>query len=561
MCGIVGIFNVREQSDALRGKALEMSRKLRHRGPDWSGIWCGGSAVLAHERLSIVDPESGRQPLVSPDGKQVLAVTGEIYNHQEIRRRYAGKYDFRTGSDCEVILALYRDKGPAFLEELSGIFAFALYDVERDAFLIARDPIGVIPLYIGYDPDGKIYVASELKALEGQCERYEPFLPGHYVWSVRHSRLDRESPVMKRWYTRDWMTYEAVKDNPADPAELRAALEAAVKRQLMSDVPYGVLLSGGLDSSVISAIAEKYSAMRVEDDSKTRAWWPRLHSFAVGLKGAPDLEKARVVAEHIGTVHHEINYTIQEGLDAIRDVIYFTETYDVTTVRASTPMYLLARVIKSMGIKMVLSGEGADEIFGGYLYFHKAPDARAFHEETVRKLSKLHLYDCLRANKSLAAWGVEGRVPFLDKEFLDVAMRLNPSSKLCPGKTIEKRIVREACGDLLPAEVACRQKEQFSDGVGYSWIDTLKQVASETVSDDQMLHAAERFPIHTPQNKEEYYYRSVFSELFPSNSAALCVPSEASVACSTAVALEWDAAFRGLNEPSGRAVADIHENA
>ena len=561
MCGIVGIFNVREQSDALRGKALEMSRKLRHRGPDWSGIWCGGSAVLAHERLSIVDPESGRQPLVSPDGKQVLAVNGEIYNHQEIRRRYAGKYDFRTGSDCEVILALYRDKGPAFLEELSGIFAFALYDVERDAFLIARDPIGVIPLYIGYDPDGIIYVASELKALEGQCERYEPFLPGHYVWSVRHSRLDRESPEMKRWYTRDWMSYDAVKDNPADPAELRAALEAAVKRQLMSDVPYGVLLSGGLDSSVISAIAEKYSAMRVEDDSKTRAWWPRLHSFAVGLKGAPDLEKARVVAEHIGTVHHEINYTIQEGLDAIRDVIYFTETYDVTTVRASTPMYLLARVIKSMGIKMVLSGEGADEIFGGYLYFHKAPDARAFHEETVRKLSKLHLYDCLRANKSLAAWGVEGRVPFLDKEFLDVAMRLNPSSKLCPGKTIEKRIVREACGDLLPAEVAWRQKEQFSDGVGYSWIDTLKQVASETVSDDQMLHAAERFPIHTPQNKEEYYYRSVFSELFPSNSAALCVPSEASVACSTAVALEWDAAFRGLNEPSGRAVADIHENA
>ena len=561
MCGIVGIFNVREQSDALRGKALEMSRKLRHRGPDWSGIWCGGSAVLAHERLSIVDPESGRQPLVSPDGKQVLAVNGEIYNHQEIRRRYAGKYDFRTGSDCEVILALYRDKGPAFLEELSGIFAFALYDVERDAFLIARDPIGVIPLYIGYDPDGIIYVASELKALEGQCERYEPFLPGHYVWSVRHSRLDRESPEMKRWYTRDWMSYDAVKDNPADPAELRAALEAAVKRQLMSDVSYGVLLSGGLDSSVISAIAEKYSAMRVEDDSKTRAWWPRLHSFAVGLKGAPDLEKARVVAEHIGTVHHEINYTIQEGLDAIRDVIYFTETYDVTTVRASTPMYLLARVIKSMGIKMVLSGEGADEIFGGYLYFHKAPDARAFHEETVRKLSKLHLYDCLRANKSLAAWGVEGRVPFLDKEFLDVAMRLNPSSKLCPGKTIEKRIVREACGDLLPAEVAWRQKEQFSDGVGYSWIDTLKQVASETVSDDQMLHAAERFPIHTPQNKEEYYYRSVFSELFPSNSAALCVPSEASVACSTAVALEWDAAFRGLNEPSGRAVADIHENA
>ena len=573
MCGIVGIFNVREQSDALRRKALEMSRRIRHRGPDWSGIWSGGSAVLAHERLSIVDPKSGGQPLLSPDGKQVLAVNGEIYNHQEIRRRYAGKYEFRTGSDCEVILALYRDKGPDFLEELSGIFAFALYDAEKDAFLIARDPIGVIPLYIGYDPDGKVYVASELKALEGQCERYEPFLPGHYVWCERwpigvghdeedgHPRPDWGSLEMKRWYTRDWMAYDAVKDNPADPAELRAALEAAVKRQLMSDVPYGVLLSGGLDSSVISAIAEKFSAMRVEDDSRTRAWWPRLHSFAVGLKGAPDLDKARVVAEHIGTVHHEINYTIQEGLDAIRDVIYYTETYDVTTVRASTPMYLLARVIKSMGIKMVLSGEGADEIFGGYLYFHKAPSAKDFHEETVRKLSKLHLYDCLRANKSLSAWGVEGRVPFLDKEFLDVAMRLNPEAKMCPGKVIEKKIVREACADLLPDEVAWRQKEQFSDGVGYSWIDTLKKITSEAVTDDQMRHAAERFPIHTPQNKEEYYYRSIFSELFPSNSAALCVPSEASVACSTAIALEWDAAFRNLNDPSGRAVAGVHEHA
>jgi asparagine synthase (glutamine-hydrolysing) len=553
MCGIVGIFNVREQSDALRRKALEMSRRIRHRGPDWSGIWCGGSAVLAHERLSIVDPESGGQPLLSPDGKQVLAVNGEIYNHQDIRRRYAGKYDFLTGSDCEVILALYREKGPDFLEELSGIFAFALYDAEKDAFLIARDPIGVIPLYIGFDADGTVYVASELKALEGQCERYEPFLPGHRYWS--------REPGMKRWYRRDWMDYDAVKDNPADPAQLRAALEAAVKRQLMSDVPYGVLLSGGLDSSVISAIAEKFSTMRIEDDSRTRAWWPRLHSFAVGLKGAPDLDKARLVAEHIGTVHHEINYTIQEGLDAIRDVIYFTETYDVTTIRASTPMYLLARVIKSMGIKMVLSGEGADEIFGGYLYFHKAPSAREFHEETVRKLSKLHLYDCLRANKSLSAWGVEGRVPFLDKEFLDVAMRQNPAAKMCPGTTIEKRIVREACADLIPPEIAWRQKEQFSDGVGYAWIDTLKRLTAGAVSDAQMAQAAERFPIHPPQNKEEYYYRSIFSELFPSDSAARCVPSEASVACSTAIAREWDAAFKNLNDPSGRAVAGVHEHA
>ena len=551
MCGIVGIFHVKEQTHELREKALKMSQKIRHRGPDWSGIYCGGSAILAHERLSIVDPESGQQPLYAPDRRQVLAVNGEIYNHQQIREHYKDKYEFQTGSDCEVILALYRDKGIHFLEDISGIFAFALYDEEKDEFLIARDPIGVIPLYIGYDDDGTVYVASELKALEGQCQRYEPFLPGHYLWSGEGK--------MKRYYRRDWFDYEAVKDNPSSVEAIHDALEDAVRRQLMSDVPYGVLLSGGLDSSVISAIAEKYSEMRIEDDSKTKAYWPRLHSFAVGLKGAPDLAKARMVADHIGTVHHEINYTIQEGLDAIRDVIYFIETYDVTTVRASTPMYLLARVIKSMGIKMVLSGEGADEIFGGYLYFHKAPDAQAFHEETVRKLSKLYLYDCLRANKSLSAWGVEGRVPFLDKEFLDVAMRTNPSAKMCPGTTMEKKIVREAFADLLPAEVAWRQKEQFSDGVGYSWIDTLKKITSEAVTDEQMAHAAERFPIHTPQNKEEYYYRSIFAEHFPSDSAALSVPSEASVACSTAIALEWDASFKGKNDPSGRAVIGVHE--
>ena len=553
MCGIVAILRVQQQTSELRQKALRMSQKIRHRGPDWSGIYCGGSAILAHERLSIVDPESGQQPLFSPDRKQVLAVNGEIYNHQEIRRRYAGKYDFQTGSDCEVILALYRDKGINFLEDLSGIFAFVLYDEERDEFLIARDPIGVIPLYIGYDSDGTIYVASELKALEGQCERYEPFLPGHYFWS--------KEPGMKRYYQRDWFDYDAVKDNDASVSAIHDALVSAVKRQLMSDVPYGVLLSGGLDSSVISAIAEKFSEMRIEDNSQTKAYWPRLHSFAVGLKGAPDLAKARMVADHIGTVHHEINYTIQEGLDAIRDVIYYIETYDVTTVRASTPMYLLARVIKSMGIKMVLSGEGADEIFGGYLYFHKAPTARDFHDETVRKLSKLHLYDCLRANKSLSAWGVEGRVPFLDKEFLDVAMRTNPEAKMCPGQTIEKRIVREAFADLLPAEVAWRQKEQFSDGVGYSWIDTLKAVTAQAVTDEQMVHAAERFPINPPKNKEEYYYRCIFAEHFPSDSAARSVPSEASVACSTAIALEWDAAFKNLHDPSGRAVKGVHEQA
>jgi asparagine synthase (glutamine-hydrolysing) len=564
MCGIVGIFNVKEQTAALRKKALAMSQKIRHRGPDWSGIYCGKTAILAHERLSIVDPESGKQPLFAPDGKQILAVNGEIYNHKEIRQRFAGQYEFQTGSDCEVILALYREwrnnltdnsasQIPPFLNQLSGIFAFALYDEENDEFLIARDPIGVIPLYIGYDPDGKVLVASELKALEGQCDHYEPFLPGHYYWS-------REAGL-KRYYSCDWMDYENVKDNEASSEDIRQALRAAVKRQLMSDVPYGVLLSGGLDSSVISAIAERFSENRIEDDDKTRAWWPRLHSFAVGLKGAPDLEKARLVANHIGTVHHEINYTIQEGLDAIRDVIYFIETYDVTTVRASTPMYLLARVIKSMGIKMVLSGEGADEIFGGYLYFHKAPSAKDFHEETVRKLSKLYMYDCLRANKSLSAWGVEGRVPFLDREFLDVAMRTNPKAKMCPGSTIEKKIVREAFSDMLPDEVAWRQKEQFSDGVGYSWIDTLKKITSEAVSDEDMAHAAERFPINPPLNKEEYYYRSIFAEHFPSDSAARSVPQEASVACSTAIAREWDEAFKLLNDPSGRAVAGVHEQA
>ncbi len=566
MCGIVAILNVRRQTSELRQKALKMSQKIRHRGPDWSGIYCGGTAILAHERLSIVDPESGGQPLYSPDKSQVLAVNGEIYNHQEIRRRYHDRYNFQTRSDCEVILALYRDKGIRFLEDLSGIFAFVLYDEEHNEFLIARDPVGVIPLYIGYDSDGTVYVASELKALENQCERYEPFLPGHYYWS--------NEPGMQRYYRRDWFDYDAVKDTKASVKAIHDALQDAVRRQLMSDVPYGVLLSGGLDSSVISAIAQKFSEHRIEDESRTRAYWPRLHSFAVGLKGAPDLAKARLVAEHIGTVHHEINYTIQEGLDAIRDVIYYIETYDVTTVRASTPMYLLARVIKSMGIKMVLSGEGADEIFGGYLYFHKAPSARDFHEETVRKLSKLHLYDCLRANKSLCAWGVEGRVPFLDKEFLDVAMRTNPEAKMCgpihkeEGKgdagnafIIEKKIVREAFADMLPHEIAWRQKEQFSDGVGYSWIDTLKQITSDAVTDEQMAHAAERFPINPPKNKEEYYYRSIFAEHFPSDSAARSVPSEASVACSTAVALEWDEAFNNLNDPSGRAVKGVHRQA
>jgi len=553
MCGIIGVFDLKTGARELRPKLLEMSKKVRHRGPDWSGIYCGDKAIITHERLSIVDPESGGQPLYSKDRKLILGVNGEIYNHQSIRERYKDSYEFQTLSDCEVILALYRDKGKDFLEDINGIFAFVLYDEETNSYLVARDHIGIIPLYMGWDVFGNYYFASELKALEGTCNKIEVFPPGHYFYSQ-----ERE---LKKWYTRDWMTYDAVKDNKSDMNELRIALESAVHRQLMSDVPYGVLLSGGLDSSIISAIARKYAAHRIETNDEKDAWWPTLHSFAVGLVGSPDLTAAKKVAEHIGTVHHEIHFTVQEGLDALRDVVYFLETYDVTTIRASTPMYLMARVIKSMGVKMVLSGEGADEIFGGYLYFHKAPNAKEFHEETIRKLNKLYLYDCLRANKSLAAWGVEGRVPFLDKEFMDVAMRLNPEDKMTKNGKMEKWILRKTFEDYLPESIAWRQKEQFSDGVGYGWIDTLKKITTAAITDDMLNTAHFRFPVNTPRNKEEYYYRSIFSEHFPSESAAACVPSVPSVACSTAEALAWDESFRNQNDPSGRAVKSIHEQA
>lgn len=553
MCGFVGVFDLSQDIDVLRAQVLRMSKKIRHRGPDWSGIYCGNKSILAHERLSIVGIDSGKQPLYSKDNKLVLAVNGEIYNHKEIRNRYPD-YEFLTHSDCEVILALYRDKGADLFEDLNGIFAFALYDVENDLMLIGRDHMGIIPLYMGYDDRGQFYVASELKALEGVCPNIQEFQPGHYLYT-------KESTEVKSWYKREWMEYDNVKDNVSDISELRTALESAVHRQLMSDVPYGVLLSGGLDSSIISAVAKQYAARRVEDDNKTEAWWPQLHSFAVGLKDSPDLVAARKVAEYIGTVHHEIHFTVEEALDALSDVIYHIETYDVTTVRASTPMYLLARFIKSMGVKMVLSGEGSDELFGGYLYFHKAPDAKAFHEETVHKLDRLHLYDCLRANKSLSAWGVEGRVPFLDKEFMDVAMRLNPKDKMCGNGKIEKYILRKAFEDYLPESVAWRQKEQFSDGVGYNWIDSLREVAARKVTDRQMEHAAERFPINPPMSKEEYWYRTMFEEHFPSASAARTVPSVPSVACSTATALEWDASFKNRVDPSGRAVKAVHEEA
>jgi asparagine synthase (glutamine-hydrolysing) len=553
MCGIVGAFMLNENLEQLRPKILEMSKKIRHRGPDWSGIYTHQNAILSHERLAIVDPTSGKQPLYGKDNKVILAVNGEIYNHNELRSQFPN-YPFQTQSDCEVILALYQEKGTQFLDDLNGIFGFALYDEEKDAFLIVRDHMGIIPLYYGTDNYGQFYVASELKALEGVCSTIKTFPPGHYIYSP-------EGLEPQKWYSRDWESFENVKNNSTSIEELRAALENAVHRQLMSDVPYGVLLSGGLDSSVIAAITKKFARNRIESGDKEEAWYPQLHSFAVGLEGSPDLKAAKLAADHIGTIHHEIHFTIQEGLDAIRDVIYFLETYDVTTVRASTPMYLMARVIKSMGIKMVLSGEGSDEIFGGYLYFHKAPNAQEFHEENVRKLSKLYLYDNLRANKSMAAWGIEARVPFLDKEFLDVAMRLNPEDKMIKDGRMEKWVVRKAFKDYLPKEIAWRQKEQFSDGVGYNWIDTLKSLVNEKVSDNQLLNAELRFPVNPPMSKEEYFYRTIFEEHFPSNTAALTVPYAKSVACSTPQALLWDASFQNLNDPSGRAVANVHNEA
>ncbi|USD33193.1 MULTISPECIES: asparagine synthase B [Vibrio] len=552
MCSIFGILDIKSDAQSLRPVALEMSKKLRHRGPDWSGIYSSDKAILAHERLAIVGLNSGAQPLYSADKKHILAVNGEIYNHKEIRARYEGKYDFQTDSDCEVILALYQDMGADLLEELNGIFAFVLYDEEKDTYLVGRDHIGIIPLYQGYDEHGNYYVASEMKALVPVCKTVSEFPPGCYYGSG-----DAEP---QRYYIRDWNEYAAVQGNSTSKEELTEALEAAVKRQLMTDVPYGVLLSGGLDSSITSAVAKRFAAMRIEDDEKSEAWWPQLHSFAVGLEGAPDLKAAREVADKIGTVHHEMTYTIQEGLDAIRDVIYHIETYDVTTIRASTPMFLMGRKIKAMGIKMVLSGEGADEIFGGYLYFHKAPNAKEFHEETVRKLLALNMFDCARANKSLAAWGVEGRVPFLDKEFIDVAMRLNPEDKMCGNGKMEKHILRECFEHYLPDSIAWRQKEQFSDGVGYSWIDTLKEVAEAKVSDQQMETAAYRFPYNTPTTKEGYVYREIFEELFPLPSAAECVPGGPSVACSSAKAIEWDESFKNMADPSGRAVQSVHND-
>ena len=551
MCGIVCAFDLKSTSSELRPQILEMSKKIRHRGPDWSGVYSDKNSIIAHERLAIVDPTSGQQPLLSDDGSLILAVNGEIYNHEELRHDYVSDYKFKTKSDCEVIIPLFKEMGPDFINHLNGIFAFALYDNKTSDYFIARDHMGIIPLYMGWDKDGTFYVASELKSLEGICGKIELFPPGYYLTN------SEKEPV--KWYDREWSKYENIKNNQTSIKDLHDALSDAVHRQLMSDVPYGVLLSGGLDSSITSALAKKFSSKRIESNDKKSAWWPQLHSFSVGLEGSPDLKAAKLVADHIGTIHHEVKFTIQEGLDAIREVIYHLETYDVTTIRASTPMFLMARAIKSLGIKMVLSGEGADELFGGYLYFHKAPSARDFHEETVRKLNKLHQYDCLRANKSLAAWGIEGRVPFLDKEFIDVAMRLNPKDKMTTPQRMEKWLLRKAFESYLPESIVWRQKEQFSDGVGYSWIDTLKKTVEENISDNMIENAHFRFPTQTPQNKEEFYYREIFEDHFPSDGAALSVPSVPSVACSTPIALEWDETFKNQNDPSGRAVKKVHD--
>ncbi len=557
MCSIFGVLNLRQDLKLVRKMALRQSRLMRHRGPDWSGIYTAPGAVLAHERLAIVDVNTGAQPLLSEDGRQALAVNGEIYNHQAIRRSFEGEYKFRTESDCEVILPLWLQHGPddlqAMMDRISGMYAFCLYDETSDRWLIARDPIGIMPLYIGHDDQGQLFVSSEMKALMDVCVEIEEFPPGHYWVS------DEESP--QRFYHRDWERFDAVADADSDRAALRSALEEAVTSHLMTDVPYGVLLSGGLDSSIIAALAARHAAMRVEDHEESPAWWPRLHSFAIGLEGSPDLAAARTAADHIGTVHHGFTFTVQEGLDVLEEVIYHLETYDVTTIRAATPMFLMARKIRAMGIKMVLSGEGADEIFGGYLYFHKAPNPRAFHEETVRKLSRLHSYDCLRANKAMAAWGVEARVPFLDRDFLDVAMRLNPADKMAGKGRIEKHILREAFSDLLPESIVWRQKEQFSDGVGYGWIDAVKDYARDHVTDEQMKRAESRFPFNTPASKEAYLFRSHFERLFPLASAAQTVPGGPTVACSTPEAVLWDRSLQEMNDPSGRAMRSVHQDA
>lgn len=563
MCGILGILESTEEATQLRQKVLPLSKRIRHRGPDWSGIAIQEITrnnqqvrhVFAHERLAIVDPTTGAQPIFSLDRTVILAVNGEIYNHKKLRETVLADCKFQTNGDCEVILHLYQKFGDNFVHYLDGIFAFMISDQKTGRWLAARDHMGIIPLYTGVDTSGSIWFSSEMKGLHDQCLRFEEFPPGCY--------RTNESEEFKRWYIPSWWD-EHVPSQKADLKKLRDTLEHAVVKQLMTDVPYGVLLSGGLDSSLIASIVSKHASKRIEDNEQSPAWWPQIHSFSIGLPGSPDLKAAKYVADYLKCIHHEMHFTVQEGIDAISDVIQHIETYDVTTIRASTPMYLLSRKIKAMGIKMVLSGEGSDEIFGGYLYFHKAPTPDKFHVETCHKLKALHKYDCLRANKSTMAWGVEARVPFLDADFIEYAMSMDPSEKMIDTSKgrIEKYILRKAFDvpddPYLPHDILWRQKEQFSDGVGYSWIDSLKAHAEREVSDQSLSKAGFRFPVNTPTTKEAYLYRTLFEQHFPSENAVLCVPGGPSVACSTPAAIEWDLAWKNSLDPSGRAVVGVH---
>ncbi|KAI9346024.1 glutamine-hydrolyzing asparagine synthase [Zopfochytrium polystomum] len=554
MCGIFAVFGLggpaaasasstpvqQSPGDAFRERAVALSKRIRHRGPDWSGVKVAGSSILCHERLAIVGVDSGAQPLTNADESVILSVNGEIYNHLTLRKSLREPHNFKTHSDCEVILYLYEENGPNFVHLLDGMFSFVLYDRKKDLYLAARDHIGITTLYQGWrSSDRSVWFASEMKSLHDECDRIIAFPPGHIYNSATKQTTRYYNPT---WYSHVDRGIPSKADEYKPNTEqqdkemytaLRTALERAVKKRLMSEVPYGVLLSGGLDSSLIASIAMRMRMKELEeseedDDIKSAissvAAWPRLHSFSIGLEGSPDLKAARRVADFLKTVHHEYTFTVQDGIDAISDVIWHLETYDVTTVRASTPMWLLSRKIKAMGVKMVLSGEGSDEIFAGYLYFHSAPSPQSLHHECISRIQNLHTSDCLRANKSTMAWGLEARVPFLDKAFLDVAMSQVPACHKATQQApyhhrIEKHVLRAAFDDkddpYLPDDILWRQKEQFSDGVGYSWIDGLKDTAERCVTDEEFASRAETFPHDPPTTKEAYWYRRVFEKHFP----------------------------------------------
>ncbi|OJJ44746.1 hypothetical protein ASPZODRAFT_134859 [Penicilliopsis zonata CBS 506.65] len=563
MCGI---FACHHHPDVQKFKptALRMAKAVRHRGPDWSGNFVDDSTILAHERLSIVGVDSGAQPLVNDDGSLALAVNGEIYNHRILRKSLKTPYNFKTHSDCEVIIPLYMEHGLDAPKHLDGMFSWVLYDKKQDRVIAARDPIGVTSFYYGtsWKTPGAVYFASELKCLHPVCDKILAFPPGHVY--------DSKTGEFTRYFEPKWWDPTNVPSTPLDLKLIRETLEKSVRKRLMAEVPYGVLLSGGLDSSLVASIAQR-ETLRMQEAAKSAAasqareselvgiddsnelstvtTFQQLHSFSIGLPGAPDTKAALEVAEFLGTKHHAFTFEVQEGLDALSDVIYHLETYDVTTIRASTPMYLLSRKIKAMGVKMVLSGEGSDEIFGGYLYFHAAPNREEFHKETVRRVKNLHLADCLRANKSTSAWGLEARVPFLDKKFLEVCMDIEPKEKMITKERIEKYILRKAFDTsdepdvepYLPDKILWRQKEQFSDGVGYSWIDGLKDNAELHVTDEMMKNPKPEWGTDIPDTKEAYWYRCMFDEIFPPY-------------CASTVE-RWTPTWSKQTDPSGRAIA------